>query len=80
MFLKLQNKTVITKEYPLTWKEGMNPFYPINTAENQKKYLKYKEKAKEEKNLFFAGRLGAYRYMDMDQTVWEALQLYQILK
>lgn len=76
-----QPKTVITKEYPQTWESGLEPYYPINTAQNNDKYLKYKELSYKEENIFFAGRLGSYAYYNMDRIVYEALQLSkQLLK
>jgi len=76
-----QAKTVITKEYPQAWKPGLEPYYPINTKQNNDTYLKYKELSIKEKNIFFAGRLGSYSYYNMDQIVYEALQLAkQLLK
>ena len=66
--------TVITKEYPMDWKKGMEPYYPVNDGQNQKLYLQYRALADQEKNVVFGGRLGQYRYYDMDDTVWEALK------
>lgn len=70
-----QPKTVITKEYPQIWKPGLDPYYPINTKQNNDTYFKYRELAYKENNMFFAGRLGSYSYYNMDQIVHEALQL-----
>jgi UDP-galactopyranose mutase len=66
-----QNYTVYAEEYPCT--DNENPYYPIENEENITKYLKYFELAQEEKNLHFAGRLGTYKYNDMDVTVKNAL-------
>ena len=70
-----QEKTVITKEYPLEWKQGIDPYYPINDEKNQAKYSLYKQKALQEKNIIFGGRLGEYRYYDMQDTILSALKL-----
>lgn len=76
----MQEKTVISKEYPLEWKVGMEPFYPINDEKNQQKYRKYRNLAKEEKNVLFGGRLGSYSYTDMQDTVRNALKLWEMIK
>ncbi len=68
-------KTVISRECSLEWKPGAEPYYPVNDEKNTLLYLKYKELAKQLKNVVFAGRLGEYRYYDMDQTVAAALRL-----
>ena len=68
-------KTVISREYSKEWKPGAEPYYPVNDEKNILLYLKYKELAKQLKNVVFAGRLGEYRYYDMDQTVADALRL-----
>lgn len=70
-----QEKTVITKEYPLEWKQGIDPYYPINDEKNQEKYALYYQKAKKESKVIFGGRLGEYRYYDMQDTILSALQL-----
>lgn len=67
-------KTVITREYPLEWAPEREPYYPINDERNQKLYQKYLELAKEYPNVTFGGRLGEYRYYDMDQVVAAALE------
>ncbi|MDE6264232.1 MAG: UDP-galactopyranose mutase [Paramuribaculum sp.] len=58
-------KTVISREYSTEWKEGMEPFYPVNDDRNQKVYSKYKELADKEANVIFGGRLAEYKYYDM---------------
>ncbi len=68
-----QEKTVITKEYSQTWKQGMEAYYPVNDKENAELYDKYKELAQKEAKVRFGGRLGTYRYMDMDQVIGQAL-------
>lgn len=67
-------KTVVTKEYPQVWKPGMEAYYPIGDDVNHALYQKYKDLAEKEENLQFGGRLGTYRYMDMDQTVAQAME------
>ncbi|MDR2752216.1 MAG: UDP-galactopyranose mutase [Clostridiales bacterium] len=68
-----QPKTVVTKEYPQDWHPGDEPFYPVNDEKNQALFAKYKELAKQE-SVIFGGRLGQYRYLDMDDTIEEALK------
>ena len=58
-------KTVISKEYSTEWKEGMEPYYPVNDEKNNQLYLKYKELADQETNVIFGGRLAEYKYYDM---------------
>ncbi len=72
-----QEQTVITKEYPTTWKEGMEPYYPVNDENNQNLYQKYALLAQEEKNILFGGRLAEYRYYDMDQVIESAFHLIE---
>ena len=67
-----QPKTVITKEYPAEWTEGMEPYYPVNDAKNQELYQKYAALAADEKNVIFGGRLGEYKYYDMDKVIESA--------
>lgn len=69
------NCTIITKEYPCnTGQFGIRePYYPINDAKNTELYNKYKKKAKECKNVFFGGRLGEYKYYDMDDVIRKAM-------
>ena len=68
-----QTHTVITREYPLEWSPGVEPYYPINDAKNQALYQKYAALAAEEKDVIFGGRLGSYRYMDMQDVIMDAL-------
>lgn len=70
-----QSKTVISKEYPVEWEFGMEPYYPINDERNGGVYAKYKELAAKEENVYFGGRLGLYQYFDMDKVIAAALQL-----
>ncbi len=65
--------TVVTYEYPAAWKHGDEPYYPVNDAENGALYAKYQQKAAEEPNVIFGGRLGLYKYMDMDDTLRAAI-------
>lgn len=74
-----QPKTVISKEYPVEWKYGMEPYYPINNERNIAIYQQYKELADKEENVYFGGRLGMYQYFDMDKVILAAWQLAQAL-
>ena len=69
-----QPKTVITREYPVTWSEGMEPYYPVNDEKNQALYQKYAALAADEKNVIFGGRLGEYKYYDMDKVIESAFK------
>lgn len=69
-----QEKTVITKEYPSEWKEGNEPYYPVNDERNNKLYEKYRELAEKEENVIFGGRLGEYKYYDMDKVIEKVLK------
>jgi len=70
-----KGKTVITHEYPKTWHRGDEPYYPINNKRNKELYSKYVELARKEcPTVVFGGRLGQYRYYNMDQTIMAALQ------
>lgn len=66
-------KTVITKEFSVEWKQGMEAYYPVNDERNAVLYQKYRKLADREKKVRFGGRLGTYRYMDMDRVIDEAL-------
>lgn len=68
-----QDKTVITKEYPADWQEGMEAYYPVNNEKNQELYLKYKALADKEEKVIFGGRLAEYKYYDMDKVIESAL-------
>lgn len=70
-----QPKTVISREYPIEWKEGCEPYYPINNDRNNELYAKYKELAETRNDIIFGGRLGMYKYFDMDKVVAEALNV-----
>ena len=66
-------KTVITKEYPSEWRPGDEPYYPVNDEKNGILYRAYKNLADREEKVVFGGRLGEYRYYDMDQVIAAAL-------
>ena len=72
-----QDKTVISREYSAEWKPGDEPYYPVNDEQNQALYEKYRAMAAEEKNVIFGGRLGEYRYYDMDKTVASAMEKWE---
>ena len=74
------NKTVISREYSSEWKLGDEPYYPVNDAHNSALYEKYKELAEAESNVIFGGRLGEYKYYDMDQVIAAALEKVAKLK
>ena len=65
--------TIITREYPATWKQGDEPYYPINDDGNNKLYAEYKALADKEENVIFGGRLGLYSYFDMDKVILAAM-------
>lgn len=69
-----QPKTVISREYSSEWKQGMEPYYPVNNEENNALYEKYRELADKESNVIFGGRLGQYKYYDMDKIIAAALE------
>ena len=68
-------KTVISREYSAEWKPGDEPYYPVNDEKNSSLYKEYRELAKNEPKVIFGGRLGEYRYYDMDQVIGAALAL-----
>lgn len=74
-----QKGTIITKEYPSKWIEGAEPYYPINDNQNNQLYEKYCELSKKDNNVIFGGRLGLYKYLDMDDVILEALKLADTL-
>ena len=69
--------TIITKEYPVEWKPGDEPYYPVNNEKNDALFAKYQELAAEEKNVIFGGRLGGYKYYDMDKVILAALEMVE---
>ena len=70
-----QAGTVITREYPAEWEKGGEPYYPVNDEKNNALYHAYRELAKKEENVIFGGRLGQYRYYDMDKAIAAALEI-----
>ncbi len=69
-----QPGTVITREYPSEWQEGEEPYYPVNDARNDALFRKYQELAQTRKHIIFGGRLGQYKYYDMDKVIEAALE------
>ena len=70
-----QPKTVISREYSSEWKLGDEPYYPVNDEKNEQMYQQYKELAQQEKQVVFGGRLGEYKYYDMDAVIASALDM-----
>ena len=70
-----QPKTVITREYPTEWQAGLEPYYPINDERNGALYEKYRAEAEKLPDVLFGGRLGLYRYFDMDKVIEAAAEL-----
>jgi UDP-galactopyranose mutase len=68
-------KSVLSYEYPATWERGDEPFYPVNNQQNNALYERYAELAEREDNVIFGGRLGRYKYLDMDKVIEQALEL-----
>ena len=66
--------TVITREYPEDWRPGKEPYYPVNDERNSELYQKYRELVEESPDVIFGGRLGEYRYYDMDDVIAAALE------
>lgn len=73
----LNPQTVISREYSTEWKDGMEPFYPVNDEKNQTLYKKYKELADSEGNVIFGGRLAEYKYYDMAPVIKQVLELWK---
>ncbi len=71
------SKTVISREFSTEWKLGDEPYYPVNDKKNSELYEKYRMLAKNEKNMIFGGRLGEYKYYDMDAVIAAALMQYK---
>ena len=67
-------KTIISREYSSEWKPGEEPYYPVNNEKNAALYVRYKEMAEKENKVIFGGRLGEYKYYDMDQVILAALE------
>ena len=68
------DKTVISREYSSEWKPGDEPYYPVNDEKNGSLYNQYKELASKESNIIFGGRLGEYKYYDMDAVIASVLE------
>lgn len=68
-------ETIITREYPANWKQGDEPYYAVNNEKNNKLYSKYKDIADKQDKVIFGGRLGMYKYFDMDDTIIAAFEL-----
>ena len=76
----VQPKTVISYEYSSEWKMGDEPYYPVNDTRNEELYKKYKQLSNKEEKVVFGGRLGEYKYYDMDKIISNALKLYEEIK
>lgn len=70
-----QDFTIISKEYSVEWQPGMEPYYPVNNGDNNELFEKYKKLADNEEKVIFGGRLGNYKYYDMDKVIEAALEL-----
>ena len=70
-----QPTTIISREYSAEWKPGMEPYYPVNDVKNSELYEQYRQLAEKEPNVIFGGRLGNYKYYNMDQVIEAALEL-----
>lgn len=75
-----KNKTVISREFSTEWKDGCEPFYPINDERNSNLYKKYKKLADNDKMVLFGGRLAEYKYYDMDDIIEEVFKLWKTMK
>ncbi len=73
-----QPRSVITREYPVSWSEGMEPYYPVNDEKNQELFKKYTALAENEEHVIFGGRLGEYKYYDMDKVIESAMKTAEI--
>ncbi|MDY3959850.1 UDP-galactopyranose mutase [Romboutsia timonensis] len=73
-----QDSTVITREYPKDWSKGDEPYYPINNERNNDLFEKYKELASNHENIVFGGRLGNYKYYDMDKVIESVLDVVKV--
>lgn len=72
-----QPKTVISREYSSEWTVGKEPYYPVNNEKNDALFAEYQKLASEEKNVHFGGRLGNYKYYDMDKVIKAALEMVE---
>ena len=75
---RTQNKTIITKEYPINWTGNEEPYYPINTKSNQNIYQKYEILSRNENKIIFGGRLAEYKYYDMHQIIGASLKKFRL--
>ena len=69
-----QPTTIITREYPTEWRDGAEPYYPVNDTANNELYQRYASLAAKEERILFGGRLGQYKYYDMDKVIAAALE------
>jgi len=76
-FDSTSSKTIISKEYSEKWNPNKEPYYPINNEKNNALYALYKKDADKEKDVYFGGRLGQYKYFDMDKVIESALDLME---
>ena len=76
-YISSDNKSRYGREYPEEWKQGKEAYYPINDERNDALYKKYRELAGEDPDVIFGGRLGEYRYYDMDKVIEKALSVAQ---
>ncbi len=74
-----QEKTVVSKEFSINFSDGCEPYYPINDKKNTDCYLKYKALSEKQKNCIFGGRLGEYKYYNMDDVIESALNMLDTL-
>lgn len=72
-----KNKTIVTREYPHDWKKGDEPYYPLNDQRNNKLYKDYRKLSENDANILFGGRLGQYKYYNMDQVISAALKMVE---
>ena len=70
-------KTVISREYSMEWRPGMEPYYPVNDKRNNALYLRYKALADQEENVIFGGRLAEYKYYDMAPVIEKVMTLFE---
>ena len=80
MFDTTSPKTIISREYSKTFEDGDEPYYPVNNEVNNELYQKYMEEASKLNNVYFGGRLGHYKYYDMDKVILEALNFIKGVK
>lgn len=73
--LKSGAETIVMREYPAAWQPGDEPYYPVNNEESAALLAKYQAEAAKVRGLVVGGRLGGYRYLDMDRTVEAALKV-----